>query len=157
QHVAWPQRRPTEYLSGLHTRRVVGRLARGLLFPPALICGHADPHPPLYPLWRVAGPARRVPGAESGGGGHLRGRRLSAQPGGHYRCPPSGPGAGGGPGLVVDPDGLRAAPAAGRRARRRAVWVAAVGPGRDDGGGGPPGRPLLASFVGSPPVTPSLG
>src|SRR5215813_2479452 len=126
EYVAWPQRRPTEYLSGLHPRWVLGRLARGVLFPPAFICGHVDPHPPLYPLWRVAGPTRPVPRAESGGGGHLRGGRLSAQSGSHYRCPPSGAGAGGCPGLVVHAGGHRPAPATGGCPRRRPVWVTTI-------------------------------
>src|SRR5262252_875245 len=157
EYVAWPQRRPTEYLSGLHPRWVVGRLARGVLFPPALVCGHVDSHPPLYPLWRVAGPARRVPGAESGGGRHLRRGRLSAQPGGHYRCPPSGAGAGGCPGLGGDAGGYRPALAAGGCPWRRPVWVTDVGVGRGDGGRGTPGRLPLASCVVTPPGTPGLG
>src|SRR2546427_12423706 len=58
EHVARPGRRPTEYLSGLHPRRLGGGPARGTLFPLAVVWHHADPHPPLYPLWRIAGPAR---------------------------------------------------------------------------------------------------
>src|SRR5882672_11346614 len=48
EHVARPERRPNEYLSGLHPHRLVGGPARGALFPPAVVCHHAAPHPPLY-------------------------------------------------------------------------------------------------------------
>src|SRR5262247_1717356 len=148
--VARLEGRPTEYLSGLHPCRLVGGPAGGALFPPAVVCPHADPHPPLYRLWRVAGPTRGIPRAEPGGGRHLRGGRVSAQQGGHHRCPPRGAGAGGCPGPGVDAAGHRAPPAPGGRPRRRPLWVAAVGADGDDRGRGAPGPPPLEPPVAAP-------
>ena len=47
-----------------------------------------------------------VPGAESGGGRHLRGGGVSARPGGHHRCPPRGASAGGRLALGLTPVGI---------------------------------------------------